>query len=342
MKSLAVAGFVGVILLIAFLVVKIIGFLPSAFTSLASLADGVYNNTAPEIQIVGDESVVNAGESIGIQWSEATTEGNFVFNYECTEGIAVTLIADNDSRSVNCDTDYDLGTLTEASLVIDSEKNRFSDLTYTIGFSPENTETVLVRNDDVITVVNASISSLDTIVMTDEEDIVTEESTEEGVSGEVAGETDTTEEPNESSETPDTPVPIVVEEIIYKIPTSNPYGTTDLAVRYLGVGTLDSNNRFIPTASIDNDERGAFQFEVKNLGTKTSDEWSFVAVLPTGMEYDAPVQAPLRPNERSVLTLGFDVANNTEGLQEFGVLLNTTNDTNPNNDIFDWAVVIEN
>ena len=102
---------------------------------------------------------------------------------------------------------------------------------------------------------------------------------------------------------------------------------------------MDSDNNFTRTATIDNDVRGAFQFEVKNIGTKTSDDWEFTATLTSGTEFEADNQQPLKPNERSVITLGFDAVGDT-GVQFFGATVAGGSDRNENNNAFTWAVEI--
>lgn len=120
-------------------------------------------------------------------------------------------------------------------------------------------------------------------------------------------------------EEPDVPAPITPapQPTLYKtvpvtvttVPVSNPNGYTDLAVRFIGVGTYNGGTKtFNAKTSLDEDELGALQFEVKNIGTKTSSEWYFTASLPTDSDftYRSNANVPLKPNERQIVTLQFD------------------------------------
>jgi hypothetical protein len=54
--------------------------------------------------------------------------------------------------------------------------------------------------------------------------------------------------------------------------------------------------------------RIAVRFAVENLGTRTSPQWTFNAVLPTypGNIFSSPSQQALGPGDRIEFTLGFD------------------------------------
>lgn len=99
-------------------------------------------------------------------------------------------------------------------------------------------------------------------------------------------------------------VPIVVTTM----PVSNPAGSSDLAVMFIGVGTYNTDTKkFVARSSLTGGERAALQFEVKNIGTKTSGDWYFSVNLPTTptFTYSSPTEAELKPNERQVVTLQF-------------------------------------
>jgi len=343
-KTMAIIGFVAAILFAVWLAVQIVSLIPSAFSSLASLADGVYNYREPaELVVVNENTVVNVGDEMTISWSETNTPGVYSFSYSCTEGAAVSLRQNGDIVNAQCGEMVSLGDTTETTVVVESEKQRFIDVPYTITFTPEEGEPV--RTDSKITVVNASIPALAAVLEGEEDEI--EETTEEVVTEteseveetpepEVAGETTTEEEAPAPVAVPE---PEVIEEIIYAIPTSDPNGDVDLVITYLGVGILTSNNTFVRAATIGTDQTGAFQFEVKNIGTKTSDEWSYEATLPSDIEYESGTQEPLKPNERAVITIGFDGIART-GTESFGAELAVEDDTNSRNDAFTWAVTV--
>ena len=336
-KTFAIVGFVVAILFAVWLAVQIVGVIPSAFNSLASIADGVYNyNEDQELTVAANDTVANTGEAFELSWTQMSRPGTYAFSYACTEGTSVDVRnAKGDVLSLECGIDYTLGDTNALDIVITSEKQRFTDVSYTITYTPEDTEALAVETSSQITIVNASIPTTG-VAMTDEE---------AEAEGQVAGET--TSEPEEEPvvEEPTTNTggteltagtPTTVEEIIYAIPTSDPNGKIDLQVTYLGVGTLEGRT-FASAGSIDVDEQGAFKFEVTNIGTKTSKEWSYDAHLPSGIEYTSGEQDVLKPNEKAIITIGFEGLTQV-GVERFGADIDAESDVNNNNNSFTWAV----
>ena len=325
-KTLAIVGFVVAILLAVWLAVQVVRIIPPAFNSLASIADGVYNNNENTVLTVTTKNnVVNTGEALTLSWTQMRIPGTYTFSYVCTGGTSVE-VRDPQAGivSLDCDTEFNLEDSTTIDIAVDSEKQRFVDVTYTVAFTPTNTNADSIATNGQITIVNATIPT---------GIVVAEETPTEGV---VAGEStpdDTTANPESVPATP-----VLIEEIIYAIPVSDPNGTVDLEVTYLAVGSL-TGTTFRREANISVNEQGAFQFAVQNMGTKTSDEWTFDADLPSGIEYTSGPQVALKPNEKAIITIGFEGLTRV-GVERFGAEVNVDNDTNKNNNSFTWAVEV--
>jgi hypothetical protein len=323
-KILAIAGFLAIIIFAVWLAVQIVSILPSAFSSLASLADSVYNyDKEVEFEVATEKSVVNAGESFTISWTKQNAEGTYTFSYKCVDGVAVDIRKDGEISSVACDTTVDLGNVTSLEVQVQSQKARFVDIPYTITWSKANSDTVASK-DATITVANASIPT-----------------------GGVVAEEEGTPTPEPAAPVATTPVktptyvagkPITTTKLIYTIPVSDPKGTIDLQVTFLGVGTL-SGKTFVPKAVLDADDQNALQFEVKNIGTKTAEDWSYEANLPAGISYEGDDQKALKPNERAVITLGFDGLTR-DGSEKIGVEVTAKNDIKKSNNEFTKTVKI--
>lgn len=332
MKIMAIVGFVAVIVFAVWLAVQIVTLMPSAFSSLASIADGVYNYEEPKAELIvtNNETLKNAGETFTVSWDEIDVAGEYTFSYACADGVSVDVRNHTGVwETVECDEVLSLGTATFfLPIIVESERQRFADVTYTIAFTPESGDRTTLFSHNAITIVNPSIPQSNVV----SEDTETEDDVEETVEPEVAGET-TTNVPTQPS------TPRVIETIVLETPVSNPNGFVDLAVRLTAVGHLDSNGNFSQRGNIDDDARGAFQFEVRNIGTKTSDEWDFIATLTSGTEYDAPTQIELKPQERVLFTLGYDNVGQ-DGIREIGVRVRVDDDINRSNNSFTWAVSV--
>lgn len=116
----------------------------------------------------------------------------------------------------------------------------------------------------------------------------------------------------------------------YVVPVSNPNGYTDLMVSSVNVGHMTNDGRFLPATSLSRYDRGAIQFKVTNIGTKTSGSWYFNVELPTGGEVNSNVQRPLGPSESAILTVAFEV-DDRRGKRSFEIKVTGGNDVNTNN-----------
>ncbi len=330
-----------VIILGVWLAVQIVSLMPQAFTSLASIADGVYNaNGTPELTVSTDNSSVMSGDSFMINWTSIPGSGAYTFMYTCTDGVAVTITENTGSPTlVPCNDSVTLGNkMTSLEVMIDSERERMSDVEYAIAYFRQGEAEPVTISSNSITVINPSIPDGDTVAI--DESTEGEDESEDTPKPEVAGEsTEVDPEPEPEVSTPLPPAPTVIETVVMETPVSDPNGRTDLAVRLVAVGHLASNGNFIPRANVDNDARGAFQFEVRNIGTKTSTAWDFKAMLTSGTEYDAPAQTPLKPQERVLFTLGYDNVGEN-GINLIGVTVRGGSDVNSTNNSFTWAVSV--
>ncbi len=335
-KTFAIVGFVAAILFAVWLAVQIVSIIPSAFSSLASIADGVYNyDTNQEMKVVGQKSVVNSGEAFTLAWTDIPRSGSYTFSYVCTQGMS-TEIRDSqgDIVALTCDTPINMGTKTELDIIAVSEKQRFSDLEYTIVFIPNNDKFPEVTSVGKTTIVNASIPTYGVVDIEENNETVSKEV-------DIPADNETTnvqptEPVNTNTLTPGKPT--TIEEVIYAIPTSDPNGEIDLEVKYVAVGVLQDKT-FTQTGTIPVDAQGAFQFSVENIGTKTSGDWSFTADLPSGITYTSKTQKPLKPSEKAIITIGFEGLTQI-GIERFGAVLDVENDINTSNNKFNWAVEV--
>jgi hypothetical protein len=322
-KTLAIIGFIAVIVFGVWLSVQIVRVIPGAFSSLASIADGIYNNRPVDtLSISTEKDIVNSGESFQVTWTDTERNGTYGFTYLCTNGVSVDVRSGGNVATLTCGETLELaGNVTSVDVIASSEKQRFIDLPFTIIFTGVGQDEPLFEKNGRITIVNASIPQSVGIAETDDED--TEETADDSdtsATGQVAA----------------VAQPIVTEQVITRMPVSDPNGFVDLKMTYLGVGEITGNS-FTPSATIDNDERGALRFEVRNIGTKTSDDWTFEVLLPTGMTFESDEQTPLKPNERATITVGFDTFNET-GTQDIEGSVDVDDDTNNSNDSFEWSV----
>ena len=333
-KTLAVIGFAIIIVFTVWLAVQIVRLAPSAFSSLASLAESVQTGQRMQSDLVieSEKNVANSKESFLITWSDLNRDGNYTFAYDCVEGVSLEARVAGQIIALDCASPFVLPSDTFAlDVSFASEKERFVDITYRVTFIKEGESEPTFSADDMVTVANASIPSGGLAVATDDD----VEEVEEPVVEEPVAVDDTTDD------TLDTTEPIYYRTVYtYTRPVSDPNGFTDLAVKLVSVGGVDRSGRLIPNSDLEEGEPGAIQIEVKNIGTKTSDSWRFVVELPDGDTYESQTQLPLKPQEYSLLTIGFydagDGGTETIAAEVFG-----GNDQTPVNNGFLTTVRVE-
>lgn len=334
-KTLAIIGLVGTILLSVWLLVQGARVIPGAFSSLASIAEGLQSyRGAEELEVFTGKSILNSEEEFEITWNEVGSLGDYNFSYECTEGVSATMrSADDETVVIQCTDVLSLpSNVLGLTLSFSSEKSRFTDVPFRVTFTDEDGELV-EESENKITLVNATIPQRNTL---------TEAEEAEGTKTPTEVETEV-ETPGEVVETtvPTAPtVPTQTETVVSYIPQSDPNGFTDLSVSYRGIGRL-TGSTFEPRGTFTQDDRGAIRFDVKNIGTKTSGEWAFSAELPSGFVFESGTQSPLKPNERAEFTLGFTV-DGTPRVASIAIDVDANSDIAQSNNAFEWSVRIVN
>lgn len=337
LKILAIGGLVGLIIIIAWLGIKLVSVLPNAFSSLASLSETVYNYKPLEIAVTSNKDVINSGEALTLNWNDPKPAGIFFFSYACVDGVALDIrIPGQGIESVSCDDSIELGDVTSLDISFTAEKNRFTEVSLTISFADSRKGATEISTQKMVTVVNVSIADTDTVP---EPNIPTEPPVPSEPTGPVP---ENPVPPVTVTPAPVKPAPpqfITVSKPVYGIPVSKPNGFTDISIRSLGAGKI-VNNRFVNVGTLNRDEMGAIQFEIKNHGTKTSNQFTFVAKLPDGTTYTSGTQAALKPNERAIIALGFNMTN-TKGIAPFSAVVTVSGDNNLKNNSFSAAVTVK-
>ncbi len=334
LKSLAIAGLLGIIVAIAWLAIQIVNVFPAALTSLVGVASSVYNYNPLEtrsITLKEQSTLVNASEGFSVSWDTPRVSGTYTFLYPCIDGVSISLSTQEKTFSdLTCATEYDLGTTDSVTLFVNTSRERFTTLDYSIAFYRQNSTTKAAQTTASVTVVNTAIDSNATS-STASSTASTASTTAEVPNEVIVPKPETTEsEVNVPTNTPKpvtkpavtvTPQPTTPEYIYtYAIPVSKPDGTPDLSVSIAGLGFIDSNQKFIRTDTITKGKAGAIQFIVHNLGDKTSPTWSYEATLPGNTTYQSDRESALRPNERAIITVSYEAVT-TSYLEKFSIVV---------------------
>ncbi len=331
-KTLAIVGFLVTIAFFVYITVEGSKRAPEGFASLASIAETInlYRPTK-ELSIATEKIVVNSAESFQISWTDFRTEGEYTFTYECVPGVRLEVRSGDGSFMPIACTD----TLTLPAdvhglfLTALSNDLRFTDIPLTVAFTNGKTKNTL-EHTTKITVVNATIPVREVahreIATTTEVAVIETEKKPE---------TKPVVEPVKKPVVPEVPV---TKPVTPTTPAKETY--TDLSVQILGAGVLEGET-FGYTKTFSADAHNAIRFDVANLGTKTSGNWSFTTVLPTGEVYTSPVQAPLTPQAHVMFTLGFYLDVPEGAVVNFTNTLSVSGDVKTANNTASLSVVVE-
>jgi hypothetical protein len=357
-RRLSVAGLLVILGLFMWLAVQAVQLFPTASSTLASLANSVYNYNPRETRdfsVSGPTTMVNSGDVFDLAWQTLRIPGQYSFYFNCTEGVSANIRSeDRTFTEATCGKSYDLGDINKVEVAFNSDRARFAEVDYNINFYRTNHTNPTASASGTVTIINPDLSLTGEPISTSTSSSATTTlGTTPSTPQEVVTDRSPSTPPRATSTTnvvatstqarPTTPTstrPTPQIEYTYTIPVSRPDGFTDLAVSYLGVGSFSSTGQFINTGRIQTFSVGAIQFNVHNLGTRTSETWRYVAELPNGQIYTSPDQAPLKPNERATITLGFPALGDATELARFGVAIETYRDTNTNNNNFVWSTLI--
>jgi uncharacterized cupredoxin-like copper-binding protein len=292
-KTLAIIGLLASVVVGIWLAITIIQFLPTAFKNLASIADGLYGKGSV-FTVTPEKNSVNSGESMELYWTNVTKDGEYAFSYHCTDGVSVEVRdSKGDIAKVTCDSPIFLkpgnlkGGKETLNVVFASEKQRFTDVLVTVEFFEEGKDVALYEKNTAITVVNASIPESGSVAKPEPTKPVV------------------TPKPTPKPTTPTGYYTVPVTKTGYA--ESDPKGFTDLQFTLVGAGTISSNGTFTAKSSLDKGDESAVQFIVKNVGTKTSNDWTYKIEFPASGDdiFTSKSQSPLLPGERAVMTLRF-------------------------------------
>ncbi len=331
-KLLAIIGFFVVLGLIGWIVFQGIRMFPTAFSSLASIAETI-NDYRPQDEFVieSEKSIVNSGETFTINWSDLG-KGSYEFTHECTEGVLIRVQgSEGILKEIPCTDSLILPDDAHGLfLSIQAKEQRFSDVPFTITFYGDNGDELTAHNS--VTVVNATIPTKTKVTVTAPDT--------QNKTSKVSKETHDTLPLSHGTTPSPTPTPSQsASALISIVPQSYINGSIDLKASYLGVGTIEKGD-FVPKATFDKDDTAAFKFEVKNIGTKTSEDWTYELILPGNTRYTSDTQTPLIPNEKAVFTISFELSEVAKNATKLEGRVTTKGDVNTNNNSFDWSVKI--
>lgn len=296
---LAVLGVLAIIGIGMWGSIKIASLVPNVFSSLASVGASSSGNSSAfgseKIVLSTPALTVNGKSTFVLSWTheKKTTEGSYTFRYDCAN--AVFFISPTPPAgapaTIYCNTSFNFlnqnNTITLTPIL---EANAPVDVKLYVDFTPNGATKPTVTGTLKLTVMNTGGSGVAT----------------------------TTPQTPTKPVTPTTPATPTNPGGTIDYPLgggsvrpSDPNGYTDLRVLVLQVGVVDrTTGAFYPSETPSRSQKIAVRFSVENLGTKTSPQFDFNAILPTYPQntFQSPTVQGLAPGERTEFVMGFEGA----------------------------------
>lgn len=297
-RALAIFGFVAIIIVGMWGSVQVARGIPNAFSSFASAIvsfTSIFVPAGEKIALSAPSLTINSSEPFVLSWTheKKSIEGSYTFRYNCADGVSFM----SASTTVYCNVPFNFThSSNQITLTPLSTNNRFVDVQVFIDFTPNGANRPTVTGQTTFTIQNTgNATSPGTLTPT----------------------TPVTTTPTPTTPVVTTPRPVTAgptQTQVYPINggvgVSNPNGYVDLTARILEIGVVDKTSGVFTASSTPSrtNTRIAVRFAVENIGTKTSPEFDFNAVLPTlpANIFSAPLQQALAPGDRIEFTVGFD------------------------------------
>jgi len=324
-RGLAVVGFIAILLVGLWGTVQVVKLAPRVFSNLASVTSFTSVFVPKEtITINTPNSLISSGTTFELMWNHVgkPKSGAYTFAYACKEGLSFQIPKEGEApEEILCDSPFTFSyENTSLFLTPISAVTRFVDVPIIITSLNELGESTTL-DDSFLTVVNESVSG-SSLPLPESETANTQNQLTQG-------------------KKKDEVFPISDSRS-----SSDANGRVDLKVNIINTGTVGSDGTFTATSSINFTGKGAIQFSVTNIGSKTSDNWTFNAVLPTFPMhiFHSTNQKALAPGDRIDFTLGFDQLNKelTEGVITINVdpTESIHNESNRDNNIAQTTIII--
>ncbi len=297
LKALAAIGFVIILVFGVWGVIQVARMVPSIASYLSAAAVSLTSIFTPaeRLEITIPSAQVTSGDVFTLSWSHEgkRADGTYTVSFECRDGVSMEAPDQHGVyQKVFCNTPFNLTNETASMRLIPlSSTARFVDVGIKLAFTRLSDGKVTAETQTALTIVN-------------------EKAGQETVTPPAP----TTPAPGTPTVTPTKPRVGTPTRSVYTVVPggriSDPNGRVDLVVTIKEIGVINpTTNVFTPTTVVRRFERPAVRFVVENAGTKTVDNWSFNAVLPTMPMhiFHSDMQPTLGPGDQMEYTLGFDM-----------------------------------
>ncbi|HYC34117.1 MAG TPA: CARDB domain-containing protein, partial [Candidatus Paceibacterota bacterium] len=326
-KVIKVLVILGILILLFFISIGIVKFVPKAIGSLSSASVYLTNLFSKDgIELVVDKPEIKSGETLTISWKNTSEKtGLYAWTFKCTDGVSVLYRSmDGSMKPVICETSFPIPeNATSYPFVFKSLQTSNVEVPMTLSLFEKDTKALLYSDSAEVTIVTES-SSTETPSTSTNNTPSYNPGTGSPVATSTATSTSTGTSTRPTTSRPNTPV------------TTSPVGATDMSITLVQANSIESGTiNLRDLSNVGANDKVVIRFRVANQGTMATGPWRITAVLPTRIVADqafASGQQPsLQPGVSHEMTMMFDSYDSSKN--QISISLEHANDTNSSNNL---------
>ncbi|MEI8337941.1 MAG: hypothetical protein WCF92_02215 [bacterium] len=314
-KYTLIAGFLVILFVVS---LGLVSFLPSIISSVSASASAYLFSTfssQPKIALTLDKKEILNGQPFNLSWknnTNTTTGGSYSFSYKCTDG--VTLTEAISGKTIVCGTYFPLGDNDGSIKLISNSKNsNNTQIPMNVSFFENGSKDPKLTNSISILADGTNGSQNNTVATTSG---VT-------VSQNLSNKTNTTSNLTQTSSQNSSATYYPVN------------GKSDISISLVKKGIILSNGSYQEASVINYGSKVMIQFQVSNIGTAPSGQWSLLATLPTTIQnekiFNSGTEPSLKPGDSFTMSLAFDSFDTSANSAAITLLSSTDSNVSNNN-----------
>lgn len=323
-KFLKILTILGILVLLFFISIGIVKFVPKAIGSLSGASVYLSNLFSKDgIELVTDKKTMQSGGTLTVSWKNTSKEtGLYTWSFACTEGITV-LYRSTDGKMlpVICETSFPIPEAASSyPFVVNSTSDKAIKVSMTLALFNKETKELIYSDQAEVTV------SKDAPI-----EVPTQPSNNTPTYNPgTAPATTTPPNPNVSATKPSNNTSTVPAQPISHV------GPTDISIALVSANAIQSGTiNLIPLTNVGPNDKVVLRFRIANLGQNQTGTWRLTASLPTrtiaDQAYVSKFQPSLLPATSHEMTLMFDAFDASKN--KISITIENSNDTNSANNI---------
>ena len=302
---IAIAGFALLIVIAIWSATQLVKYAPRA---LEGISFGDIISSESEINMNLPRAIFESDDELKVEWTLSSIQGGSIsFMYACADGVVMDVFDKNSGRYITlpCNTPYNISPEKEGSVKIKIRSQNKQDISLPIAmvYVDKNSKKVKDVVDIIIkksaeSVYTNSINSadqsynqdLDTSTQNTQNDTESNDGKESTILNN-ANDTNRTQGNTQRS------------EVANNQCVSKKFGTPDLKVFNVRIGSVASNGYFIEKSTFAQLEPVVIKFYVSNAGDKTTPSWYFNITSNSSVRYTSSAQPRISPCSGRIYTI---------------------------------------